>query len=135
MPNSTEKKRILEVCDQAGLREITTIVCQRMGFEVVEAACGDEAIVLYRERGPFDLVSTDWLYFDGVTEPPPSKTDTLWDGIQFAEAIRDIKPDQRVAMHTASWPLQLSGRLADVPVLKRGGEEFFGELRALLNSL
>ncbi len=61
-------KRILEVCDSTPIREIISQVCREMGFAVVEAACGDEAIVLFRERGPFDLVLTDLYYFDEITD-------------------------------------------------------------------
>lgn len=132
---AAEKKRILEVCDDESLRHITTLVCQKMGFEVVEAACGDEGIELYREHGPFDLVLTDYFYFDKVTEPPLSRADTLRDGVQFAKAIRDIKPSQKIAIHSGGCRLRLTRKLADVPILERGRTEFFSKLRALLNAL
>jgi CheY-like chemotaxis protein len=105
-----------------------------MGFAVVEAACGDEAIVLFRERGPFDLVLTDLYYFDEITEPPLRRSDSLRDGIQFAKSVRRMKPDQEIAIHTGS-ELPLTGDLAEMPILKKDASDFLPELRTLLNRL
>jgi hypothetical protein len=105
-----------------------------MGFDVVESSCGDEAITLFQERGPFDLVLTDLYYFDHVPEPPLEKTDCIRDGVQFAQSVRMMKPDQHIAIHTGS-QLQLTGELAAIPILKKGGKDFLRELEALLNAL
>lgn len=127
-------KRILEVCDSTPIREIISQVCREMGFAVVEAACGDEAIVLFRERGPLDLVLTDLYYFDEITEPPLRKSDCLRDGFQFAKSVRTITPDQEIAIHTGS-ELQLTGDLAEMPILNKGERDFLPKLRTLLNRL
>jgi CheY-like chemotaxis protein len=105
-----------------------------MGFNVVESSCGDEAIVQFRDRGPFDLVLTDLYYFDDITEPPLSKSDCIRDGVQFAQSVRTIRPDQQIAIHTAS-PLQLVGELAGIPVLEKGANEFLPKLKKLLSAL
>jgi CheY-like chemotaxis protein len=125
-------KRVLEVCDDDANREMIAYTCRQMGFEVVEATCGDEAIALFRDNGPFALVLTDLYYFDGVTEPPLTKLDCVRDGIQLANAIRTIKPDQRIVIHTSS-RAQLAG-LCEVPVLRKGGSDFLSELREVLNT-
>ena len=105
-----------------------------MGFDVVESACGDEAIATFRERGPFDLVLTDLYYFDEIAEPPLSKSDCIRDGIHFIQSVRTINPHQRVAMHTGS-QLQLVGELAAIPILKKGADDFLPNLRAILKML
>ncbi len=131
---SVTMKRILEVCDSNHIREMITQMGQRMGFEVVEAECGDEAIALFRERGPFDLVLTDLYYYDEIPEPPLSNRDCIRDGVQLARSIRVMKPDQAIAIHTGS-QLQLTGELSEIPVLEKGTNEFFPKLRDLLNGL
>lgn len=127
-------KRILEVCDTQSLREMIAFLCRKMGFEVAEASSGDEALPIYREQGPFDLVLTDLFYFDHNTNPPITKSDCIRDGIQLIRSIRRIKPDQRIAMHTGS-DLELNGELADIPILKTGEQDFLPNLRSLLNRL
>lgn len=93
------KGRILEV-DDYGTREIYALICERRGFEVIRARCGDEAIELYRRYLPFALVLTDYYFYDYLPEPPLSETDCLRNGALLALAIRKINPGQRIAIHT-----------------------------------
>jgi len=129
-----EMKRILEVCDSSITREMITLSCRQMGFDVVESACGDEGIALFREHGPFDLVLTDLYYFDEIKEPPLSKSDCIRDGIQFVQSIRKINPHQQIAIHTSS-QLESVGDLEAIPILKKGADDFLRNLKALLNRL
>jgi CheY-like chemotaxis protein len=105
-----------------------------MDFDVVECACGDEAIVLFREQGPFDLVLTDLYYFDEITEPPLTESNCIRDGIQFSREVRTIRSDQHIAIHTGSQQ-QLVGEVVAIPILEKGTDEFLPKLAALLKSL
>ena len=63
------KKRILEVSDSEGQRAYNAAICERQGFEVIQACCGDEAYKLYRKYRPFALVLTDLYFYDSIPEP------------------------------------------------------------------
>ena len=55
--------RILEVGDDEAVREFIAAICKNRGFDVVQARCGDEALNLYRKRGPFVLVLSDLYWY------------------------------------------------------------------------
>ncbi len=132
MQRQRKARRILEVSDARGIREIVKLVSQKLGYEVIEATCGDEAIVLYKKQGPFDFVLTDLYYFDHITEPPLNKTDTIRDGIQLAQTLRTLAPAQRIVIHTGG-KLHLPEELADIQFLVKGDRKFLHELRTLLS--
>lgn len=63
-------KRILVAEDEDNIREFVVINLQRSGYEVCEAASGDEALEIYRrEGGNFDLALLDIMMpgVDGMT--------------------------------------------------------------------
>ena len=83
------KGRILEVSDHGAIREINGAFCKNRGFDVIQARCGDEALNLYRKRGPFKLVLTDLYWYDGGgIEPPLSNTKAIRHGIQSLKKIQ-----------------------------------------------
>ena len=115
------KKRILEVSDEAVLREMIATICERRGFDVIQARYGDEAFRLYLERGPFALVLCDLYWYDRISEPPLSNTKVIRHGIQLASAIRRIAPKQKMVIHTGSFRVreQMPEELDDVPILSK----------------
>jgi CheY-like chemotaxis protein len=132
-PTSATKGRILEVSDNEAIREFIAAICKNRGFDVVQARCGDEALNLYRKRGPFVLVLSDLYYYDrGATEPQLSNTIAIKHGIQLALAIRTLAPDQKIAIHTGASRVreQMPEELGEICILKKP----FGvkELEALL---
>ena len=52
-------KRILIIDDEATIREFVKIKMERAGFDVYEASSGEEAIVAYDNKGPFDIAIVD----------------------------------------------------------------------------
>lgn len=55
----SEKIRILAVDDEPDLRALLRILLVNKGYEVSEAASGDEAVALLRRDGQFDLIIMD----------------------------------------------------------------------------
>ena len=55
----SEKIRILAVDDEPDLRALLRILLVNKGYEVSEAASGDEAVTLLRRDGRFDLIIMD----------------------------------------------------------------------------
>jgi len=55
------KKRVLVVDDDIHVRKLLTLYLSVGGFEVVEAASGDEALRLWGGEGAFDLVLLDLI--------------------------------------------------------------------------
>jgi CheY-like chemotaxis protein len=114
--------RILEVSDEEAIREIIAATCERCGFDVIQARCGDEALSLFRKCGPFALVLSDLYWYDGgAIEPPLSNTETIRHGIQLALAIRKLAPKQKIVIHTAASHVQeqIPTELADIRILKK----------------
>jgi CheY-like chemotaxis protein len=79
-------RRILVVDDEEGIREILSTVLSGMGYEVVTANSGTEALNLF-PRSSFALVLTD-LEMPGM------------DGWNLASRIRDTSPDIPVVAMT-----------------------------------
>jgi two-component system, cell cycle sensor histidine kinase and response regulator CckA len=75
---------VLLVEDEAGVRSITANMLRRQGFQVLEAACGADALALFREQGgAVDLVLTD------VVMPQMG-------GGELAEALARLRPGLKV---------------------------------------
>lgn len=71
--------RILVVDDSKAQRKILSLSLARWGYDVVEAASGDEAMVLCRAES-FDLVISDWM-MPGMT------------GLEFCKEFRSLPRD------------------------------------------
>jgi CheY-like chemotaxis protein len=123
-------KLILEVSDDAAFRKLVVLICERSGFQVLQAESGDDALRLYRKQGPVALVLTDFYYYDYVAEPP-LHVKAIRTGIQLAEAIREIEPAQQVVIHSSHMGKEVSG----IAVLQKGSETFLQELRSSLAGL
>jgi len=88
MSNANKKaKRILLVDDHENTRILVTELLNTMGYRVLEAKDGKEAMKLV-EIGLIDLVMTD-LKMPGM------------DGIELTRAIRGIKPDLPIIVYSA----------------------------------
>jgi len=98
--------RILLVDDDPGMQECTASILRSAGFEIEQEGNGDEALQHYLERGPCDLVLTDFRH-PGM------------DGIELAAAIRRKSPMQPIALVSASAAdlAPLPPALRDVPIL------------------
>ena len=82
-------ERILLVEDEPGVREITTRMLERNGYEVIVAAEPKEAIEL-ASQGDFDLLVTDLVLPE-------------MDGRRLAAELRSQKPDLR-AVYVSGYP-------------------------------
>ena len=80
-------KRILLVDDHENTRILVTELLSTMGYRVLQAKDGEEAMKLV-EIGPIDLVMTD------LKMPK-------MDGIELTRAIRRIKPDLPIIVYSA----------------------------------
>jgi CheY-like chemotaxis protein len=81
--------RVLIVEDEASVNEFIGAVLVKGGFrpEVTSAFNGDEALRIYREQGPFDLVLSD-LFHPGMN------------GCSLLEAVTRINSRQRFGFVT-----------------------------------
>ncbi len=100
---------ILFADDEESLRALATRMFERLGFRVLTAADGREAVDLYRERrGEIDLVVLD------LTMPH-------LDGGQALAEMRAIDPDVRAVLASGYTPEDVASRL--------GGEKLAGVLQ------
>ena len=99
--------KILVVDDEEALHFIVAVwLAKAGGFDLSFASNGDEALRAHAERGPFDVVLTDYVH------PGPN-------GLELAKRLRQKHPQQRMAMFTAGMPdsaVRSCGRLK-IPVL------------------
>jgi DNA-binding response OmpR family regulator len=79
--------KILVVEDNEHIQRLLRDCLYEAGFEVVLTSNGDEALNLYRQNGPFDVVLTD-RYHDGL------------DGLDLFLVIQKINSQQPVIMFT-----------------------------------
>ena len=77
-------ERILVVEDNEELREISTVILQNQGYEIVEAQDGREAIKRLQEGPPIDLLFADVVLPGGMN------------GMEVAEEAKRIQPDIKV---------------------------------------
>ena len=80
-------KRILLVDDDKNIRILVTELLSTMGYTILEAQDGEEAMKLV-DIGPIDLVMTD-LKMPGM------------DGIELTRAIRRIEPELPIIVYSA----------------------------------
>ena len=96
--------RILLVDDEPSIRRLVTRILSTSGFEVVEAACGRDAIKLFEaDPDPIDAVVTDLRMPDG-------------DGLHVIDTLRGQRPALPILCLTG-----FAERLpvSDVPVLRK----------------
>jgi PAS domain S-box-containing protein len=84
-------KTVLVVEDQAAVRGLATLILKSLGYQVLSAADGNEALALEaRHEGPIDLALTD-VVLPGMT------------GKQLADRLRVLRPGTRV-LFTSGYP-------------------------------
>jgi len=100
---SSNSETVLVVEDQDAVRRLTTSVLKSLGYRVLSAADGDEALALEAlHEGPIDLVLTD-VVLPGMT------------GKQLAERLKALRPAARV-LYTSGYPRDV---IADRGVVDR----------------
>ena len=60
-PIQPQRTNILVVEDEVGIRALVRKILQRHGYEVLEAASGEEALTVVREHASIDLLITDMM--------------------------------------------------------------------------
>ena len=90
---------ILVVEDQPAVRDIASSLLRELGYKVVEACSGAEAIEVFRSHQEIDLLFTDIVMPGGM------------DGTQLAQQLQAIRPNLPV-LYTSGY--------ADLAVLHRG---------------
>jgi CheY-like chemotaxis protein len=85
-----QKNKLLLVNDEETMQEIFAAMLAETGWQIEPAWDGNEALRMYRKRGPYDLVLTDILH------PGP-------DGIEVVSRIRERNPKQAIAVVAAIW--------------------------------
>jgi two-component system, cell cycle sensor histidine kinase and response regulator CckA len=100
MPTGNET--ILVVEDEPSLRAMVRTVLARLGYRVLEAESGIDALKIWQEQGDtVDLLFTDMVMPDGLS------------GQQLAEELRKRRPGLRVLFTSGYSPqmLERNGRL------------------------
>ena len=93
---------ILLVEDESSVRRVATRSLERLGFRVIEASDGEEAMESWREhRDQIDLVLTDIVM--------PGKVS----GRALARKLREETPDLRIALMTGYDPEVLAQKLSE----------------------
>ncbi|HEU4385493.1 MAG TPA: 7TM diverse intracellular signaling domain-containing protein [Anaeromyxobacteraceae bacterium] len=97
---------VLVVEDEAAVRDVARTLLRRLGYRVLAAASGGEALALAAgHRGPLHLLLTD------VVLPGPS-------GPEVAEALRSRRPECRV-LYMSGYPENLGAGLAGRPFIPK----------------
>ena len=97
---------VLLVEDEAGVRDVARTLLGRLGYQVLAAASGDEALALAAgHQGPLHLLLTD------VVLPGPS-------GPEVAEAVHSRRPECRV-LYMSGYPENLAAGLAGLPFIPK----------------
>jgi len=89
-------QRILLIDDEEGIRKVLGITLEDIGYEVLSAENGEEALRLFRKTVP-PIVLTD-IKMPGI------------DGIQVLKTIKDESPDTEVIMITGHGDMELAIR-------------------------
>jgi CheY-like chemotaxis protein len=90
--------RVLFVDDESVIRFVTAEALRDQGFEVAEAANGDEALALFKKPDHFDILFTD-------VKMPGSM-----DGVELASMIRHLDPGIPILI-ASGYALNLEHRL------------------------
>jgi len=101
--------KILVVDDEEFVHlAVAVMLARAAGFELQFARDGDEALRRVSERGPFDVVLTDY-YHPGL------------DGLELAKALREKNPSQGIAMFTGGVPESVEQSCSDlhIPILSK----------------
>ncbi len=101
-----KKNKLLLVNDEKGLQEVFGRMLAEIGWQIEPAFDGNEALRMYRKRGPYDLVLTD------IVHPGPN-------GIEVVKRIRERNPQQAIAV-VAAFPMTMLQRVSyrfKIPVL------------------
>lgn len=96
-----EDERILLVDDEDTVRRVTGRLLEKLGYKVVTAEDGPEALRVLAQEGPFDLILTD-VVMPGMT------------GIELADQIREERPAQRI-LFTSGYTTREYGRAPGQP--------------------
>ena len=88
------RQRILLIDDEESIRKVLGITLEDIGYEVLSAENGEEALRLFRKTAP-SIVLTD-IKMPGI------------DGIQVLQTIKEEKPDTEVIMITGHGDMELA---------------------------
>ena len=101
--DGVRRARILAVDDDTLISMSTVELLEDLGYEVVEANSGEEALEILRCDGPIDLLLTDYAM-------------PRMNGVELAEAARVLRPDLPVLVATGYAELPTETAL-DLPLL------------------
>ena len=87
-------EKILIVDDEPGIRKVLKITLEDMGYQVLDAGNGEDALQIFRESGP-SIVLTD-IKMPGI------------DGIEILRIIKEEKPETEVIMITGHGDMELA---------------------------
>src|SRR5690606_5044016 len=115
-----ERKKVLVVDDQVGIRVLLVEVFSTEGYETYQASNGKAALQIVREKRP-DLVLLD-MKIPGM------------DGLEILKQIREFDPSIKVIMMTAYGELAMIRKATDLGALMHFTKPFdIDELRAAVN--
>lgn len=81
----TSSYKVLLVDDNVDLLDMAVVLFRQLGFEVLTATSGDEAIEILRDTPDFDLLFTD-VVMPGIS------------GIQLGHETRKLYPDMKIIL-------------------------------------
>mgnify|MGYP001183609222 FL=1 len=116
-----DRKKLLIVDDQAGIRILLTEVFGAEGYETFQAANGKDALAIVREHAP-DLVLLD-MKIPGM------------DGLEILKQIKEINKDIKVIMMTAYGELDIIRQATELGALMNFTKPFdIDELRIAVSA-
>jgi len=116
-----ERKKLLIVDDQAGIRILLAEVFGAEGYETFQAANGKDALAIVREHSP-DLVLLD-MKIPGM------------DGLEILKQIKEINRDIKVIMMTAYGELDIIRQATELGALMNFTKPFdIDELRLAVSA-
>jgi DNA-binding NtrC family response regulator len=98
------KKSLLLVNDEETVQQVLAAMLAGTHWQIEPAFNGEQALRLYDDRGPYDLVITD------IDHPGP-------DGVEVVTLVRKANPGQAVAIVSAYSSQSPAIRCLNVPVL------------------
>ena len=101
---STDEKKqnngtILVCDDDDAVRRVTKLMLQRIGYEVIDVATGNEAIETYKSND-IEYVLVD-LTMPGM------------DGVELCEALRKLDPNVKVVLSSGYSQIELSKKYSE----------------------